>query len=89
MQFFSSFVLFCFVLSSSYRTTFFFFLKKKSGQWLAYLRDLLTQARECYRVKVMLVGRENVGKTSVLRCLRRNANGIPIEVSGDDSDDLK
>jgi hypothetical protein len=37
----------------------------KSGQWLGYLRDTLAQASECFRLKVMLVGRENVGKTYV------------------------
>eukprot|EP01104_Vermistella_antarctica_P011534 TRINITY_DN3225_c0_g1_i1.p1 TRINITY_DN3225_c0_g1~~TRINITY_DN3225_c0_g1_i1.p1 ORF type:complete len:2234 (+),score=480.91 TRINITY_DN3225_c0_g1_i1:263-6964(+) len=38
---------------------------------MAYLKELLEGAKPCYRMKMMLVGQENVGKTSLLRCLSR------------------
>jgi len=38
---------------------------------LGYLRDLAKGAEAIYRVKVMMVGQENVGKTTLLKMIKR------------------
>jgi small GTP-binding protein len=38
---------------------------------LQFMKDLLGGAAPCYRMKLMIVGQENVGKTSLLRSLMR------------------
>ena len=39
-----------------------------------YLKSLLEGAKRCYRMKIMVVGQENVGKTSLLRCLTKKTH---------------
>mmetsp|Transcript_33003 Transcript_33003/g.82965 ORF Transcript_33003/g.82965 Transcript_33003/m.82965 type:complete len:2143 (+) Transcript_33003:102-6530(+) len=41
------------------------------GAVMEFLRSILQGASPCYRMKLMMVGQENVGKTSLLRCLKR------------------
>src|SRR4051794_1505919 len=61
----------------------------KTGTWLPYLRDLLEQASGCYRAKVMLVGKENVGKTSLRDCFaRRKKRGVNLSTDGVDIETL-
>eukprot|EP01104_Vermistella_antarctica_P009100 TRINITY_DN2320_c0_g1_i2.p1 TRINITY_DN2320_c0_g1~~TRINITY_DN2320_c0_g1_i2.p1 ORF type:complete len:3638 (+),score=457.03 TRINITY_DN2320_c0_g1_i2:486-11399(+) len=43
---------------------------------LAWLRALSEGTEPCYRVKVMVVGDENVGKTSLLTCLKEKRTGV-------------
>lgn len=43
-----------------------------------FLRGLLTGEEKIYRMKIMMVGQENVGKTSIVRCLKASKTGKPI-----------
>merc|ERR1711974_245881 len=49
----------------------------------SFLQSLLRGCESVYRMKVMLVGQENVGKTSLLRCLTEYvANGRKEPTAG-------
>eukprot|EP01094_Clydonella_sp_ATCC50884_P021946 TRINITY_DN493_c0_g3_i1.p1 TRINITY_DN493_c0_g3~~TRINITY_DN493_c0_g3_i1.p1 ORF type:complete len:2040 (-),score=911.87 TRINITY_DN493_c0_g3_i1:136-6255(-) len=41
---------------------------------MTYLQAMLHGYKRCYRMKVMVVGQENVGKTSLLRCLTKKTH---------------
>jgi small GTP-binding protein len=57
----------------------------RSGNWLQVLRDQQQAAASNYRVKLMLVGKENVGKTSVRDCIaRRKKRGPNLSTDGVD-----
>lgn len=53
----------------------------KPAKILGYLRDLSAGHETIYRAKLMLVGQENVGKTSLLAALRRKLGGKPVKPS--------
>ena len=44
-------------------------ISKGMSTMMAYMKELLTESEKCYRIKLMVVGQENVGKSSLLRCL--------------------
>ncbi|GAM18438.1 hypothetical protein SAMD00019534_016130 [Acytostelium subglobosum LB1] len=44
---------------------------------LNYLVDLIKGQEQCYRMKLMIVGQENVGKTSLLKALRDKKRKLP------------
>lgn len=41
---------------------------------LGYLKDLMKGSEPCYRMRIIVVGQENVGKTSLCNCLRKKGN---------------
>lgn len=45
-------------------------VKKGRKEILGYLKDLAEGAEPCYRTKVMVVGQENVGKTTLINKLQ-------------------
>ncbi|EFA77446.1 leucine-rich repeat-containing protein [Heterostelium album PN500] len=58
---------------------------------LEYLRDLIKGQEQCYRMKLMIVGQENVGKTTLLKALKDKkkkpqATGPNISTDGIDID---
>ena len=46
---------------------------------LAYMANMLGGTRKVYRMKLMIVGQENVGKTSVMKALKRKTEKKSIE----------
>jgi GTPase SAR1 family protein len=57
----------------------------RAGNWLQLLRDQQQAAASNYRVKLMLVGKEKVGKTSVRDCFaRRKKRGPNLSTDGVD-----
>eukprot|EP00007_Cunea_sp_BSH-02190019_P005553 CAMPEP_0174232408 /NCGR_PEP_ID=MMETSP0417-20130205/2700_1 /TAXON_ID=242541 /ORGANISM="Mayorella sp, Strain BSH-02190019" /LENGTH=2427 /DNA_ID=CAMNT_0015310457 /DNA_START=88 /DNA_END=7371 /DNA_ORIENTATION=+ len=59
---------------------------------MQFMKDLLAGADPCFRMKLMIVGQENVGKTSLLRCLTRkkNAKGkLDLETMSTDGIDIE
>ena len=50
-----------------------------------YLQSLLEGSRKCYRMKIMVVGQENVGKSSLLRCLIAHNNSKKLKLKGQSS----
>jgi len=53
---------------------------------LLYLKDLIKGQEQCYKMKLMIVGQENVGKTTLLKTLREKkkkvASGPNISTDG-------
>jgi small GTP-binding protein len=58
----------------------------RAGKWLAYLRDMLQQAGASNRAKVMLVGKENVGKTSLREAFTNRKKRSAVKLSTDGID---
>ncbi|PRP80501.1 hypothetical protein PROFUN_11723 [Planoprotostelium fungivorum] len=54
---------------------------------LGYLTDLSEGSESCYRIKVMMVGQENVGKTTLLNALRKTPIAQDISTDGIEIDD--
>jgi hypothetical protein len=48
---------------------------------LEYLQDLIAGAKPCYRMKLMIVGEENVGKTTLVDALTKRWN-LPAAMQG-------
>ncbi len=46
-------------------------VKKGRKEIMGYLKDLAKGSEQCYRVKLMVVGQENVGKTTLIRKLNQ------------------
>lgn len=59
-------------------------LKESVDVLKAYLEENRLRGEECYRTKLLIVGQENVGKTSLLRCLAKEAN-INLNSQNNDS----
>ena len=53
---------------------------------LRFFRDLLETAEPCYRLRLMLVGQENVGKTTLLRILMKERHAADQNISTDGVD---
>lgn len=55
---------------------------------LSYLRALSEDKVQWNRVKLMIVGQENVGKSSLLRCLQQQPRDINVSTNGIDMQSL-
>jgi Leucine-rich repeat (LRR) protein/GTPase SAR1 family protein len=59
------------------------------SELLSYLQSLQVSKKPCYRMKLMVVGQENVGKSTLIRCLNSKSNvkkNVNISTDGIDID---
>eukprot|EP01117_Protostelium_nocturnum_P011694 TRINITY_DN4256_c3_g1_i11.p1 TRINITY_DN4256_c3_g1~~TRINITY_DN4256_c3_g1_i11.p1 ORF type:complete len:1743 (-),score=580.06 TRINITY_DN4256_c3_g1_i11:39-5267(-) len=63
-------------------------VKRGVKEILGYLSDMLEGSEPCYRIKLMIVGQENVGKTTIKDTMSKNINANPgLSTDGIDIDD--